>query len=194
MNEEKNRLLEDLYQKYYDAVFRWCFQEIHFQACYIPLIEDCIHDAFRKAIVCYEEYKDYMNPMGWIAKAARNCFLSELRKQKNRSSQASLKKIVTEQAMSRDLYLSDFERWLEQEECKEKLDAILAILTDQERIIFDAYFRDDLSVSQTVEQTGLSDGAVKATIARIRKKARQIFHFVMFIFSQWFFFLFSCTK
>lgn len=118
MNEEKNRLLEDLYQKYYDAVFRWCFQEVHFQACYIPLIEDCIHDAFRKAIVCYEEYKDYMNPMGWIAKAARNCFLSELRKQKNRSSQASLKKIVTEQAMSRDLYLSDFERWLEQEECK----------------------------------------------------------------------------
>ena len=127
--------MEDLYQKYYDAVFRWCFQEVHFQACYIPLIEDCIHDAFRKAIVCYEEYKDYMNPMGWIAKAARNCFLSELRKQKNRSSQASLKKIVTEQAMSRDLYLSVFERWLEQEECKEKLDAILSILTDQERII-----------------------------------------------------------
>ena len=51
MNEEKNRLLEDLYQKYYDAVFRWCFQEVHFQACYIPLIEDCIHDAFRKAIL-----------------------------------------------------------------------------------------------------------------------------------------------
>lgn len=183
MSDDKNRLLAELYEKHYDSVFRLCFQQVGFQERFIPLIEDCIHEAFGKAIVHYEDYRHYLNPMGWIADTARNCLLSELRKERNRSSQVSLVKMAMEQDISNDIRLTDIERWFDQEECKEKLCEIQNLLTEQERIIYDAYFEKDLTRAETVEQTGLSGSIVKSTVSRIRKKARRLFHLLIIMFS-----------
>ena len=85
MNEECNRLLDELFDQYYESVFYLCLTVAEFDPGAYQLIEDSIQDAFAKAIICYEVYKDYKNPMGWIARVATNKLRTALGKQKRRA-------------------------------------------------------------------------------------------------------------
>ena len=50
MQEEQSQRLQLLYEQYYDTIFRYCQVIVHYQPQYNPLIEDCVQDAFIKAI------------------------------------------------------------------------------------------------------------------------------------------------
>lgn len=180
MSEERNRLLADLYEKYYDSVFHVCYQQVGYQARLIPLVEDCIHDAFMAALQYYDTYKDFDNPMGWVATTAKNRIKSEWRKQKFREMPVQLEKLAMEQE---NMLATDVDRWLNREEASRNLEIILKLLTDRERMVYDAYFEQNLSLKETVELTGLSANAVRSAIDRIRHRAKRFFHISIFIFS-----------
>ena len=80
--EERNHILELIYKDYYSTIYRTCFVYTGYDYQLIPLIEDCVQDAFVQAIVHYQEFKDYKNPPGWIALVAINRLKNELGKQK----------------------------------------------------------------------------------------------------------------
>lgn len=180
MSEERNRLLADLYEKYYDSVFHVCYQQVGYQARLIPLVEDCIHDAFMAALQYYDTYKDFDNPMGWVATTAKNRIKSEWRKQKFREMPVQLEKLAMEQE---NMLATDVDRWLNREEASRNLEIILKLLTDRERMVYDAYFEQNLSLKETVELAGLSANAVRSAIDRIRHRAKRFFHISIFIFS-----------
>lgn len=183
MSEERNHLLAELYEKYYDSVFHVCYQQVGYQACLIPLVEDCIHDAFVAALQCYEAYKDFDNPMGWIALTARNRVRSELRKKRYREMPVYLEKLAKEQEAQADALATDVDRWLDREEASSNLETIIGLLSDRERMVYGAYFEQNLSLKETVELTGLSANAVRSAVDRIRQRAKRLFHISIFIFS-----------
>lgn len=183
MSEARNHLLADLYEKYYDSVFHVCYQQVGYQARLIPLVEDCIHDAFVIALQHYEAYKDFDNPMGWIAITARNRLRSELRKKNFREMTVHLEKLAKEQEAQTDTLATDVDRWLDREEANSNLEIILGLLSDRERMVYDAYFEQNLSLKETVELTGLSANAVRSAIDRIRQKAKRFINISIFIFS-----------
>ena len=180
MSEARNRLLAELYEKDYDSVFHVCYQQVGYQACLIPLVEDCIHDAFVAALQYYDTYKDFDNPMGWVATTAKNRIKSEWRKQKFREMPVQLEKLAMEQE---DMLATDVDRWLNREEASRNLEIILKLLTDRERMVYDAYFEQNLSLKETVELTGLSANAVRSAIDRIRQRAKRFFYISIIIFS-----------
>ena len=175
MSEARNRLLAELYEKYYDSVFHVCYQQVGYQARLIPLVEDCIHDAFVAALQYYEAYKDFENPMGWITISARNRVKSELRKKRFREQPVHLERLAKEQELQRNVLATDVERWLDREEASSNLEIILKLLTDRERMVYDAYFEQNLSLKETVELTGISANAVRSAIDRIRQRAKRFF-------------------
>ncbi len=183
MSEARNRLLAELYEKYYDSVFHVCYQQVGYQARLIPLVEDCIHDAFVAALQYYEAYKDFENPMGWITISARNRVKSELRKKRFREQPVHLERLAKEQELQRNVLATDVERWLDREEASSNLEIILKLLTDRERMVYDACFEQNLSLKETVELTGLSANAVRSAIDRIRQRAKRFFHISIIIFS-----------
>lgn len=182
MQDERNQLLTELYEKYYDSVFLRCYHQVGYQAHLITMVEDCVHDAFVKALQHYEIYKDFDNPMGWIAETAKHRIMSEYRKQKSRENPVYLHKMAVEQERQEDMLLQDMDRWLEQEQSRHDLETILNLLTEQESLVYHAYFEKDLSLKETVELTGFSANTVRSAVGRIRRRAKRFFHISIFIF------------
>lgn len=79
MHHERNVLLDQLYAQYFDIVYRQCLSIVEYNPRYYPLVEDCVQDAFLQALVDYDEYKDYKNPIGWIVRVAQNKVKSKFR-------------------------------------------------------------------------------------------------------------------
>lgn len=170
MNEKCNMLLEELHHQYYRSVYALCLTVADFDPTAHETIEDCIQDAFVKAITSYSEYKDYKNPMGWIARVATNKLKSELRKQERH---AKVTPSYEPDKLAAMAPCSDgIESELKQKEIAREIARIYGMLTPQEKKIFNAYFIDEKSINQTAIDTGLSVNSVRSGIRRIRQKAR----------------------
>ena len=85
MQEEQSQRLQLLYEQYHDTIFRYCQVIVHYQPQYNPLIEDCVQDAFIKAIEHPEKFRASPNPAGWLAKAAGNKLRSNLAREERRN-------------------------------------------------------------------------------------------------------------
>lgn len=176
MHKERNQLLAELYEQYHDSVFRLCYQMVGYRTSLIPLVEDCVQDAFVKALEHYPEYSHYQNPMGWIAEAAKKRLMSERRKQVFRENPVHLERLVAEGKYPEATLLTDVERWFNHEEAVETLQKLVRLLTEREQYVYEAYFVNGYSLAETAEITGLTDNAVRSAVSRIRKRAKQILH------------------
>lgn len=190
MNHERDILLEQLYMKYYDAVYRQCLSLVKYNPAYYPLVEDCIQDAFLQAVEDYAEYKNYKNPIGWIIRVAQNKVKSKYRDELRHSKVIS----PLDQAEGADVAFSvdSIESFTDRQETIETIAKIYHMLSEQEKEVFIAYFLKDMGQKETSSATGLSENSVRATIRRIRKRAR-LSKFVNFLHFLGAFFLLKAT-
>lgn len=170
MVDDRNRLLEELYTKHYDSVYRFCLVVAEFNPCFYPLIEDCIQDAFVKAILHYEKFEGFENQAGWLARVAGNRVRDEIRKERNRLRVISSRI----RCKSEDMAFSDGEidRALELKDLREEIIRIYNMLTDLEKRVFWSYFMEDKQIAEVASDNELSTNSVRAAVKRIRSKAR----------------------
>ena len=167
---QRNKQLDLLYDKYYDSIFERCFYYVNRKPIYFELVEDCVQDAFVKAIEHYDEFKDYRNPAGWIANAAYNNLRSNLKKLRRRARVTSSLSSFNVEAVTFSINSLDTE--IERRETIEMIVKIFDMLTEHEKTVFFPYFVDNLSIKSTADETGLSENSVRAAVNRIRKRAR----------------------
>lgn len=185
MHESRNKLLEHLYDQYYDSVFRLCLSIVSYNQQYSPLIEDCIQDAFVKALTHYEEFKDYANPMGWVALTTTNRLKNELRKvQKHNRVSFSL---TPDELESLAFSYEEEEHFINKIEASEQIARLYDMLTERERVVFKEYFVEGKRLREVVDDTGLSMDAVRSGVSRIRKRARSKKFFSIFFILRGFF-------
>lgn len=134
MDEKRNAFLEQLYREHYESVFRYCAFYVNNSLQHKQLIEDSIQDAFVKAVIHYDEIKDYQNPVGWIAIAARNQIKDSMRKKVNQEKVvASYDYLKSEDA---SFSYMPHEEILRKQEFLECLNDIYSELTDMEKVVF----------------------------------------------------------
>lgn len=167
MHEERNQIIGQLYDQFYDSIFQLCETIANHNPQFHSLIEDCIQDAFVKALLYYEDFKDYTNPMGWIAVAARNRLQTEIRKQRIRRRHIYLLFMSYKQAL---LFAEKSDNMLARIELADQIAVINKTLTKKEKIIFTEYFVKRNRMKEIVKDTGLSHNSVRSGIRRIRKK------------------------
>lgn len=170
MQNERNKLLEQLYKEHYDSVFRLCASITRNDRRLHPLIEDCVQEAFIKAIIHYDEFKDYNNPVGWICVVAINRLKSELRKESNRQKTVFL--LPLRECESTAFSHDNVEQMIRQEAILQKLLDIYNMLTEHEKLVFEEYFINGKKMQKVADDTGLSINSVRSAINRIRKRAR----------------------
>lgn len=170
MSHERNALLEQLYIQYYDVVYRQCLPIVSFNPRYYLLVEDCVQEAFLQAVIDYDEYKDYKNPIGWIIRVAQNKVKSKHRDELRHAKVIS----PLQPGQSEDMAFSvdAVEKDLARCEVIENIVRIYHMLTDHEKTVFIAYFLNDMSLKETSEETGLTENSIRAAVKRIRKRAR----------------------
>lgn len=179
MQDERNKLIEDLYIQHYNSVFHLCASIIGYDHQFYPLVEDCVQEAFVKALIHYKEFSNYRNPMGWIALAATNRIKSELRKESNHRKFFS----SSTHDLDKNTNVSDecIDHALNQEFVVEQLTKIYQQLTEHEKKIFYAYFIDEKRMKEIIADTGYSMNSVRSAINRIRGRARSIKNLVLFL-------------
>ena len=171
MRNERNSLLESLYERYYDAVYRQCLPIVNYNPRYYLLVEDCVQDAFLYAIEAYDEYKHYLNPVGWVVRVAQNKVRSRYRNELRHGN--VIFPVHSEQGENVTFSVYALEEELSRRETIETIVKIYYLLSDHEKRVFVAYFLNDMSQKETAESTGLSENSVRAAIGRIRKRSRQ---------------------
>lgn len=182
MHSERNQLLNQLFEKHYQAIYRRCLWVVDFDPRYHHLIEDCIQDAFMKATSHYEDYKDYENPVGWIAITACNSLRSALRREL-RSRQTFLE-MEPEQLEQAAYAPADADRLFDRQELIRQLTEIYSLLTEREKLIFHEYFIEHKHMRKIAQDNGMGLSAVRSGIRRIRRRAKSSRHLgvIMFLF------------
>lgn len=188
MKNDRNQRLTLLFEEHYQSIYRRCFWVAGFQPAYHQLIEDCIQDAFVKAASHYDEYKDYENPVGWIAITACNRLKSELRRERRRKR--IFADLHPEQLESMAVSENNVENFLKNQEIIDQLCRIYDMLTDKEKLIFQAYFLERKKMREVAAENGMEIGAVRSGIKRIRRRARStrqlgIIFFLLFLYRFW---------
>lgn len=187
MQKERNEVLEQLYTEHYHSVFRLCASIVRYDPQLYPLIEDCVQEAFLKAIKHYDAFRNYKNPMGWISIAATNRLKSELRKETNRRK--TVFPLAFDECESAAFSHNNVEEMLAKEDTIQKLSNIYQMLTEREKIIFNEYFIKGKRMQEVIETTGFSHNSIRSAINRIRKRAKSIKYLTLFLLSECFFHL-----
>lgn len=83
--KSENAFVTELFEKYHDQLKRYCMRYVRYNARYYPLVDDCIQEAFYKAVLHQNDVMQSPNPYGWLAKCCENYLKSKYRQEKRRA-------------------------------------------------------------------------------------------------------------
>ncbi len=168
--EEIEMTMNELFIRNHDALKSYCVRLIHYDPRYMPLVDDCIQEAFLKAFHNFESIRSSPNPFGWLAVCCQHYIRSEFRKQKRRSEIMGIP-VSLETSEEASDPMDSVLRWLNRMDAKEVLDAITAQLSPAEKKVFRDHFELGHTMNETAERCDMSANAVRSAVERIKKKA-----------------------
>lgn len=170
---ERNRWINACYERYYDILIVRVRAYIGNEAVLRNEVEDYVLEAFEIAWEKYDTIKDHPSILGWLTKAAYN-------RVDNKRQLASVRMEKTAVRLDSDMpfeiedtqALRRLEMWHEKEANQKKINQILEMLSSNEKEIFEDYFVRGKRAKTIQAERGMTLEGVRATIRRIRKKAR----------------------
>ena len=171
--ENENAFVTELFEKYHDQLKRYCMRYVRYNARYYPLVDDCIQEAFYKAVLHQNDVMQSPNPYGWLAKCCENYLKSKYRQEKRRAEIIG-RNVSYDECGEVEDPKDDILRWLYSDEHHELLTGIYSLLTPAEKKIFRYYYRENLSLQETAEKVGVTPNSARGAVQRIRKKALKL--------------------
>lgn len=170
---ERDEYIERLYHEHYRNLEKYCIRKTGFNSLFYDLVDECIQDVFIQAYTDFELLKTHPNVGGWLKKACHNRLIPYMILIKNQQRHFAFS-LNDESSMvipdEKEEYRSLFSR----EEAQMKIDLIVKQLTPAERLVYEAYFINDLSEVEVAKRIKKSPSAIKSTIHRIREKVKKI--------------------
>ena len=187
MNDVKinSNSIEEMYVKYYSSLKRHCIKLVSYNPRFVSIAEDCVQEAFYRAVCHADDFASSPNQYGWLATCCTHYMLSHIRKAKKREK-------IIGKSVSLEAYgdvpdlMDNVLAWIAHTDYQETIEEFMATLSPLEQKIFRAYYEKGLSLKDTAQQSKLSITSVRGTLDRIRAKGR---HFRLMIFP----FIGQCT-
>lgn len=128
--------------------------------------EEIAQDVFLKAFHSLDSFKGKSKFSTWLYRIAYNAAITRTRKKKIEMGalDEQLMENYTQDEINEDIYT------LDTQEQKKFIDHVLANLPEKEYLIITFYYKEECSISEIAEITGLSESNVKVKLHRIRKK------------------------
>ena len=170
--------IEEMYIKYYTPLKRYCIKLVSYNSRYTAIAEDCVQEAFYRAVCQAEDFASSPNQYGWLATCCSHYMLSHIRQVKKREE-------IIGKSVSLEAYgdvpdlMDNVLAWIARTEYRETVEEFMEKLSPLEQKVFHVYYEKRLSLKETAQQTKLSATSVRGTLDRIRTKGR---HFYPMIF------------
>lgn len=172
LTEEQESLLERIAEEYNDMLIRYCARCVSYNTKLMPLIPDVIQETYLKAVENVDTLLTHQNIPGWLKKSCHYSLLNMIRNV--RSSRE-----IPSPAIERLRFLynqnSNNALWRDDITLNDVLDAVVLLLSEEDQIIFNDYFLDDLSTKETAVKNHMGYDVVRGKISRIRKKLKEYF-------------------
>ncbi len=169
-----------------------CRRKTGYDPAYNDLIDETLQEVFLLAYDQYETLVHHPNVLGWLMQSCNHRLLPYAKQQRFRKKHHSFS-LDAPNAPILPMAENPIEHFLEEESAKEKIDTIFRLLTDKEKVVFDAFFINQQSIAHIAQTHQVSQESIKALIYRIRKKAKKNFP-SFFLFSVTFFCLLYCNS
>lgn len=182
--KHQEQYLTELYDQYFSRLFIVAMGFFDYDPRYEPIVTECVQDVFVKATRCYEELVNHPNVGGWLMEACKH----RLRNAKRRQI-SEKKKTAFSIDSSKYLLVEDpgatIDLWINQHDNQALIDEISRILIGKESTVFVDYFQSEMKEKDVAEKNHMTLAGVKATIRRIREKAKRIKPSNMLFFFIW---------
>jgi len=128
--------------------------------------EEIAQDVFLKAFHSLNSFKGKSKFSTWLYRIAYNAAITRTRKKKIEMGalDEQLMENYTQDEINEDIYT------LDTQEQKKFIDHVLSNLPEKEYLIITLYYKEECSIGEIAEITGLSESNVKVKLHRIRKK------------------------
>ena len=178
---ERNALIEELYEQYYDKLVLHCMTMVGYRPELLPMAEECVQEVFYLALKRHQRLHDHPDVEGWLFRCCNNrmhnmLFTYFLRSKKHAYS--SDEETSPELADPYDSFLG-FE---ENQAFYGCIDRIHSLLLENENEIFDSYFLQGYTIDEIAVHYGKSKSSIKSTIYRIRKRLKNIYFIIFIVF------------
>lgn len=178
----RSEWIDGLHRRYYDILIARGNAYIHYDPVLRQSVEDCVNEAFVTAWKKADKVSRYEDVYSWLFKVVCNKLDNVRTKRSTRISQSAVPL-----ECSQAIRLCDpgaerrMEAWFAESEKKEMLAELMGLLSKRENEICEDYFIKRKKAKEIHEERGMSIGAVRATIRRIRTKAARFKNGNMFI-------------
>lgn len=180
MNDGVMNTIDQLYSKYYRELYQYSFSLFDYKQQFMPDAEDCVQEAFEKAIRHSGQLEHHPEPLLYLKKMCYHIAVTKRRNIKNRNRILGYPVPLGEDEevpQMQDLVTD----WIIRQDRQAAKAQLKEQLTDGEGRVYQAYFEENLSIRETADSLGISHGAVRGCIQRIRAKARDMKNFWIFL-------------
>ena len=174
LTEEQISFLNELPGKYGDMLTKYAYRFFGYRPHLLPAAQDAVQDTYVKAVRHVETLMNHENIAGWLITSLRHNLLTASRKLKTKKEEP-MADVQNASAVSVQAMIDALERWEQQYQFSELLDAVASLLTDDEQNTFQDYFLSGYSTLETAQMEGVSSDTVRGRISRIRKKLKKHF-------------------
>lgn len=167
--------IEEMYVKYYTALKHYCIKLVSYNSRYSDIAEDCVQEAFYRAVCNAGDFESSPNQYGWLATCCSHYMLSHIRQSKKR--EAIIGKTVSLEAYGDVPDLMDnVLAWIAHTEYQETIEEFMAELSLLEHKVFRAYYEKGLSLKETAQHTKLSTTSVRGALECVSKRIKSSNH------------------
>ena len=172
MEREKEAFIESLYLQYAGKLERACLNYVRHREEYRDLVDDSIQKTFLKAYEAYDELKDAPYIEAWLFKVCRYRLMTELNTYRRRQKRHVA--LDGETVVSDERLMTAIDALPEKIGNQETLDRILDTLSEREKGLVRDRFVNGASFEEMARKEKTTVGAIRAALARLRKKARRL--------------------
>lgn len=172
MVEQAQMMYITMHREYYDKLVSWCRNYISNDPELVDYVEDWVQEAFYRALKD-RKFPAHPNKYGWFLVACMHLADNAMQRKGVRHKHISIHLDAPKVLPIADT-LARVDGWMDKEELQMLIVEIVKTLTPTEIEIYQDVLVAEEKAEAVAAQKGKSVDAIKATIRRIRNKARKV--------------------
>lgn len=157
----KRTAWEELYDRYFDVLFRFCYGYVQDAA----LAEDVVQDLFIELPESLKKFDTTRRFKTWCFTLAANRCKNVIRNRDNRSR-------ISQSISVSTTFREEHGKNLDIQTLKSEIKQVLAGCSDKERELYHLRFEMDMNIGEIAEMMNIPEGSVKSGLFYLLKKIR----------------------
>lgn len=174
LTDKQAAFLDELAIRYSDVLMQYAMRFLNYQPHLRPLAQECVQDAYLRAVKCVDGLMAHENPVGWLKVVLKHLLLSRVGSAKHQREELC-GDVSAHAAAHTQSAMDVLALWETHQQVEEVLQVAHAVLTIEEQRTLESHFFGGLTTAETALLESVPESTIRGRISRIRRKLRKYF-------------------